>query len=76
MSVRISLRGMLRLIWIDFLRKVQNVGFLVERLKYIYRKKEREKVREIEKEKEGGDRERVTERVRERKRVDRERRVR
>ena len=33
MSVRDSLRCMLRLIRIDILRRVRNVGFLVERLK-------------------------------------------
>ena len=35
MSNRISLRGMLRLIWVDTLRRVHNVGFLVGRLKII-----------------------------------------
>ena len=33
MSVRVSLRGMLRLIRVDTLRSVYNVGFLAERLK-------------------------------------------
>ena len=32
MSDRISLRGVRRLIWVDTLRRVHNVGFLVERL--------------------------------------------
>ena len=35
-SVRISLRGLRRLIWIDALRRVNNVGFLVERLIFIH----------------------------------------
>ena len=35
-SVRVSLRGMLRLIRVDTLRRVHNVDFLVERLIYIY----------------------------------------
>ena len=35
-SVRINLRGMLRLILVDTLRRVHNVGFLVGRLNYIY----------------------------------------
>ena len=30
MSVRVSLRGMLRLIRVDTLRRVHNVGFLVD----------------------------------------------
>ena len=33
MSDRISLRGLRKLIWFDTLRRVHNVGFLVERLK-------------------------------------------
>ena len=32
MSVRVSLRGMLRLSWVDTLRIDHNVGFLTERL--------------------------------------------
>ena len=36
MYVRISLRGMLRLVQVDTLRRVHNVGFLVEWLTYIY----------------------------------------
>ena len=36
MSARISLRGMLRLIRIDTLRRVHNVGFLVIRLFFIF----------------------------------------
>ena len=36
MSVRlVSLRGLCRLIWDDTLRRVHNVGFLVERLIYM-----------------------------------------
>ena len=31
MSVRVSLRGILRLIRVDTLRRIHNVGFLVER---------------------------------------------
>ena len=34
MSIRVSLRGMLRLIRGDTLRKVHNAGFLVQRLMY------------------------------------------
>ena len=34
MSDRVSLRGMLMLIRVDTLRRVHNVGFLVERLNY------------------------------------------
>ena len=34
MSVQVSQRGMLRLIQIDTLRRLHNVGFLVERLIY------------------------------------------
>ena len=34
MSVRVSLRGMLRLIRVDTLRRVHNVDFLAERLMY------------------------------------------
>ena len=34
-SVRVSLRDMLRLIRVDTLRRVHNVGFLAGRLKYI-----------------------------------------
>ena len=34
MSIRVSLRGMLRLIRIDTLRRVHNVGFLEGRLNY------------------------------------------
>ena len=34
-SARISLRRLRRLIWVDTLRRVYNVGFLVERLIYI-----------------------------------------
>ena len=33
MSIRVILRGMLRLILVDTLRRVQNVGFLAARLK-------------------------------------------
>ena len=36
MSVRVNLRGMLRLIRVDTLRRVHNVGFLAERLNYYY----------------------------------------
>ena len=36
MSVRVSLRGMLRLIRIDTSRRVHNVGFLAGRLKCFY----------------------------------------
>ena len=36
MSDRVSLRGKLMLIRVDTLRIVHNVGFLVERLIYIY----------------------------------------
>ena len=35
-SVRVSLRGMLRLIRVDTLRRVHNVGFLAGRLKCIF----------------------------------------
>ena len=35
MYIRVSLRGMLRLIRVDTLRRVHNVGFLTRRLKYI-----------------------------------------
>ena len=34
-STRISLRGLRRVIWVDRLRRVNNVGFLVEQLIYI-----------------------------------------
>ena len=36
-SARISLRGLRMLIWVDTLRRVHNVGFLTERLKYLPR---------------------------------------
>ena len=32
-SAPISLRGLLRLIWVDTLRRVHNIGFLAERIK-------------------------------------------
>ena len=35
MSVRVSLRGMLRLIRFDTLHRMHDVGFFVERLKYV-----------------------------------------
>ena len=36
MSARISLRGLRRLIWVDTLRRSHNVGFLAERLNYLF----------------------------------------
>ena len=36
MSIRVSLCGMLRLIRVDTLRNVHNVGFLARRLIYVY----------------------------------------
>ena len=35
--VRMSLRGMLRLILVDILRRVHNVGFLVDHMIYVKR---------------------------------------
>ena len=40
MSARVSLRGMLKLIRVDTLRRVHNVGFLAERLIVFYKKLE------------------------------------
>ena len=47
MSVRVSLRGMLRLIWVATLRTIHNVGFLVGQLIYCFKADDYGNVRSV-----------------------------